>query len=343
MRLTSSFLRIRPENPGGEVPNATLDAKTGDPPASNVSNPGQAIDDMLAVLSLVLEEWPPGLPEPGISVASITERALAVGNRRGTALHGSFSIRALKGGRLETVVTFRFLSNEPVPDYVDDAVEELNRRLLAARDGLWTAGVLRIAAEETSPTEHIWALNAWRKTASYRVLYEFHYEDADGAESLIAQIPIEIGGEHGEATIVTDEMVRWDNQTAPALEVHGSADHTFDVNALGILAFLSDGWDGSEVTISTSVGGTVHEQTFNNVRKFLDAFDLDGEEGVPKTVGLGGNPYVAGRLAFPNANFPDPIILKGIEDVFRISYANGRFLSGNGDEIDSVVYLKVVN
>lgn len=300
----------------------------------------QALADMLAVL----EEYLQGLPSPSVSVASVTERALAVGNRRGTERRGSFAVLALKGGRLEAVVRFQFLADESAD--VDAAVKTLQERLLAARDDLWAAGFLRIAAEETSLAEHVSGLDAWRKTADYRILYEFHYEDSEGAESLIARIPIDSDLEERdspqrETTVVTDEMMRWDNQAAPALEVRPGVRHPFRVSALFIIAFLPDGWNGQEVTVSASVGGAVREQTFASVGEFRDAFDLEKEEGEDelklKTVELGGNLYVAGRLVFPNADFPDPIMLKGGEDVFHISYAAPAF------DNDAVVYLRVLS
>jgi hypothetical protein len=75
-------------------------------------------------------------------VTRVAERALAIGNRRGTERRGSFAVAALKGGRLDAVVRFQFMANEP--DAVDAAVEELHKRLLADRDKLWAAGFLRV-------------------------------------------------------------------------------------------------------------------------------------------------------------------------------------------------------
>jgi len=296
----------------------------------------QVISDMLSALSSYLPAPAPPLPAPTVSVVSVTERTVGLGNRRGNETRGSLAVIALKGGRLDAVVRFQLWANDPGD--VDTAIAQLHGRLLAARDALWTAGFLRVDAEGASLAEHVSSLNAWRKTTNYRVLYEFRYEDTDGAESLIARIPIKIDSEYGESTVVTDEMIRWDNQAAPLLEISGGAHGVFRIGAVSILAFLPDGWNGSEVTVSASVGGVVHERGFASVREFLGAFTLE-----TKTVELGGNPYRAGRLVFPNADFPDPIILKGGGDVFRIHYADERFLSENENETDAVVYLRVLS
>jgi hypothetical protein len=310
---------------------------------------------MLDDLQKYLEPGEPNpLPAPAVSVVSATERTVGLGHRRGTEPCGSFAIVALKGGRLDAVVRFQCWASDP--EGVDLKIKALHERLLQARDTLWvprprdgwSTRFLRLAAEGASLAEHIPSLNAWRKTADYRALYEFHYEDADGAESLIARIPIAIDDEYGESTVVTDEMVRWDSWKAPTLEVHGGVRHVFHVGALSILAYLPDGWNGKGVTVSVSVGGIVRTQPFESVRQFRDAFDLEKEEGEEeklKMVTLGTKPYVAGRMVFPNTDFPDPIVLKGGEDVFRVRYADPDegFRSEDGEETDAVVYLRVLS
>jgi hypothetical protein len=292
----------------------------------------------------------PPLPDPDISVASLRERPLAVGNRLGTELRASFAAVEQKGGRLEAVVRFQVWGGDPAS--VDTRIKELNGRLLAAKEellgrfipsknGLWSAGFLRLEAEGISPGENVSGPNAWRKWADYRVLYEYHYFDTDGAGSLIARIPIDINSIFGESTVVTDEMVRWDDMAAPALELNGRIRQGFSVGAIYILAHLPGGWDGSSVKISTSSGGLVREKSFASLRVFRDAFDLEKESGGPpivyKTVELAGKCYFAGRMAFPNVEFPDPIKLKERSDFFQISYGTPPFDS------DAVVYLRLMN
>lgn len=316
--------------------------------ANGASIPGQAIDKMLDDLSGVLMEWPDDLSQPSVSVASVTERPLAVGNRRGMERFGTLSAIELKGLRLDAVVHFQLLADDL--DDVEDAAKEVQKRLLGASDALWARGFLRLAAREMSPAEHLPTPNAWRKTVEYEVLYEFHYQDTDGAESIIARIPIDIDSEYSESTEVTDEMVRWDKDSALGLEVRGGSRRIHRVSSVTILAYLAEDWNGSRVTLSASVGGAVRERTFADVREFRDAFDLErenvaepGEEPEIKIVQLGRRPYVAGRMVFPNADFPDPLVLKGGEDIFNIRYDHERFRPDNQGETDSVVYLRVLN
>lgn len=292
----------------------------------------QAIDAMLETLESYIPPPEPAstLPAHSVSVESVTERAVGIGERRGTETRGGFPILALKGVRLDAVARFQFWGSGP--SGVDSLTEDLQNNIGAAADSLRASGFLRLSRATTSLAEHIAALNAWRKAADYRVLYEFNYEEPDGAESLIARIPIDIDSAFGESMLITDEMVRWDDVEAPALEVQGSVGRPFRVGSLSILAFLPDGWDGGVVTISALVGGVLRERAFASVRAFRDAFDLEPET---EQVALGGNPYRAGRMQFPNADFPDPIILARNGDLFRIRYAVPAFDS------DAVLYLRL--
>lgn len=336
-------------------------------PANDASTPDQALAIMLKALKMALgleneqeEGWPQELPKPGVSVTGVTERALAVGNRRGTERRGSFAIVELKGGRLEAGVRFQFLADDS--GVMDAAVQELHKRLLVARNDLWAAGFLRFAAEGTSLAEHISALNAWRKTADYRVLYEFHYQDTAGAESIITRIPIHSDPEERdslqrETTVVTDEMVRWDNETAPALEVTASVRSGVRVTGLAILAYLSAGWTGNQITLARLDRGSAappttyptlaefhtavtapanpdrHAQvTFTSVADFLDEFEPAGdpielgdwdEDGTP-------DEYRPGSLGFD-----PPIRLETGDDFIRLSYQDAAF------DTPAVVYLRV--
>ncbi len=348
MSSVFSFLRPRAETPGDELPAeptpgeatmfATSRAAIAHTLMTNIaSTPDQALaniltileDYLLAVVADHLPALPGSLPQPSVSATGVTERPLAIGNWRGMEPRGSFSAQALKGGRLEVGVRFQLWTTDPGD--ADLGIQKLQERLLAARDDLWATGFLRLTAKKTSLAEYVESLPAWRKTADYQVLYEFHYRDTD-AESLIARILIDINSQYGESTIVTDEMVRWDDLAAPALEVRSGVDRPFRVGTLFMLAFLPDGWDGSEVTVSASTGGTALEHTFPSMRAFFEAFTL--ETG---TVELGVNSYRAGSLVFPNVNFPDPIMLKGGDDIFRISYAASAF------DNNAVVYLRVLS
>ena len=117
------------------------------------------------------------------------------------------------------------------------------------------------------------------------------------------------------------------------------------IKELFILFHLPAGWDGSNVTISASVGnGVPLEAKFNSVREFSKASkwekwesEAGGSEFNYKKVMLGTKTYFAGRLAFPNVHFPNPIKLKEQSDLFRISYDAPPF------DGDAVVYLRLIS
>jgi hypothetical protein len=275
----------------------------------------------------------PPPPAPSLSIVTVSEQAVGLSNRRGTEMRGAFPAVALKGVRLDALIRFQLWATEP--GNADRLISELQARLQGASPDLRAAGFLKVGGEQTSLAEEIASLNAWRKTFDYRVLYEFHYRDDDEANSLIARIPIAINGEFNEFTLVTDEMVRWDKEDAPDLRIIGRRRPT-RVRAVSILAFLPATWDGDKVSISVSMGGNVRDKKFATVREFVQSFTLEPETPGRPLVVLGGNKYVAGEIGFPNADFPDPVIL-GAGDVFEITYASPKFDS------EAVVYLKVLH
>jgi hypothetical protein len=320
--------------------------------------PGQALDAMLKALRKYLPPHdgsdPP--PAPTVSVISVTERALAVGNRRGTERRGLFPVVALKGCRLDAVVRFQLWANER--DDVDAAIEELQRRLLADRDGLWADGFLRIGAEGTSPAEHVSPPDSWRKSTDYKVLYEFHYEDTDGAEGIIARIPIHSDLEvrdslPRETTIVTDEMVRWGDGEAPVLEVTGTARSGVRVTGLAVLAHLPAGWTGNQVTLvrldrrsvqlpteyptleefHAAVTHPVHPDrharvTFGSVVDFLAEFEPAGGPIQLSVTDGAPDEYQPATVAFD-----PPIRLETGDDLIQISVQDAAFAP-------AVVYLR---
>ena len=290
----------------------------------------QVLDDMLALLRNYLQALPSPIPGPSISIISLAERPLAIGNRRGLEARSSFSIVELKGGRLDAVVSFQIWGNDPIK--VDTEIDSLHGRLLAAKDDLRTKGFLSITAGGTSISERVDSLNAWRRTADYNVLYEFYYDDSDGAEGIITQIPIDI---NGESTLVSDEIAVWNNKGAPMLEVTGRTNKGFQIGAIYILAYLPAGWDGKEVIMSSFVDGTKRDYKFNSVRAFRDALDLD-----IRTVVLGGKPYFSYWTNFQkdSPDLPNQIVvLKGRDDAFSISYSDSSFDS------EAVVYLRLLS
>ncbi len=235
---------------------------------SNGSPPlDQVVTAMLGRLDDYLPLPSPPLPVPSVSVASVRERAVGLGNCRGTEIRGSFAVVELKGIRLDALARFQVWASGPTE--ADTAINALNARLMADRDTLWVQGFLRVALETAPPADYVPApVDAWRKYADYRVLYEYHYTDTDGAESLIARIPVGIDSEFGDSTTVTDEMVRWDNQDAAALVVRGR----LSVGGLSALTFAPVRPPSGTVTlIQTFDGATGAPTTHATLAAFLAA------------------------------------------------------------------------
>lgn len=298
----------------------------------------QALNAMMDFLKeylpvVVMPPNPGDPPLPSLSIVTVTEQAVGFGNRRGTERRGVFPAVALKGVRLDALVRFQLWATDPAD--VDTLISQLQGRLQGDGPQLRAAGFLKTGGEQTSIAEEIASLSAWRKTFDYRVLYEFHYRDEDDATSLIARIPVDINGEFNEFMLVTDELVRWDEHETAALRIAGRR-RPLSVRAVSLLAFLPLAWDGDKVTISVSIRGNVQKKEFSSVREFFDAFTLEPETPERPLAVLNGNQYSAGQMDFPNADFPDPVIL-GTGDSFEINYASPPFDS------EAVVYLKVLH
>lgn len=234
--------------------------------AGDAASPDQASAALLTLLRSYLPPPIAGLPPPGVSLAAIEERPVGIGNFRGDALRDTPMPASLKGGRLDVRARFQLWGADVAA--VDAAAEALHARLLADRDALWAAGVLRFALEESSLPEHLPPVNAWRKTADYRLLYEFHYADADGARSLITQIPVAVDSTHHERLLVTADLTRWDNETAPPLTLRGRR----TIHGLWALAFIPAALPTSAVTLTrTFDGATGAPTTFPTFDAFLAA------------------------------------------------------------------------
>jgi hypothetical protein len=156
--------------------------------------------------------------------------------------------------RLDALVRFNLWADD-LPA-IEAFIAGLNAQLIASRDALWEAGFLRVALEATSPAEEVTSFSAWRQYVDYRILFEFRYADTDGAESLIARIPIHTDPEvrdspDRETTVVTDKMARWDNLDAPLLVVRGP----FSVGRLSALSAIPGLAPGGAVTITRTFDG----------------------------------------------------------------------------------------
>lgn len=267
MHLPFSLWRRRSEVARTEPPllPAPSEDETGTTPFSTnaIAIAGMAtstlpFDKAVAAMLDSLDDYLPppvaSLPEPSMSIVSLQERSTGLGNRRGTESRAGFPVVALLGIRLDGMVRFQLSAS--TPSEAEIAANELAARLLADRDSLWSNGFLRLLLKSSAPAEHVSALNAWRKQADYEVLYEHRYQDNDGAESLIARIPIHSDLEirnspERDTTVVSDEMVRWDNEAAPLLAIRGP----FNVGSLSVLAFIPGTAPVGMVTVKRTFDG----------------------------------------------------------------------------------------
>jgi len=228
---------------------------------ANGSSPlSKTLDAMLLILEGYLPALlnpPPSAPLPPNTVllASVVERTVGLGSRVGTELRGPFSVAALKGLRAEAVVRYEIWSNTPAE--IGVAIEDLIKRLLGDRDLLRAQGFLRTALKSAGPSENVFAEDAWRQSVEFEVLFEFPFIDSDGAESLIARIPIDMVGEFNESTTVVDEMARWDNELAPALSLRGP----LSIGGLSALAFIAGNEPTGTVTVTRTFDGAVGAST----------------------------------------------------------------------------------
>ncbi|MCA9935911.1 MAG: hypothetical protein KC415_18375 [Anaerolineales bacterium] len=349
-----SFLRGRPEAAEDELAAATavstptaVAAPTAMRSLLSIPHGAPAQDDVLIVMRAALAAYLPlasgSLPAPNVSIIKVEEKPTGLGNYIGDEVLEQFSI-VLKGGRLQASVRFQLWAD--TPNNVDQAIDDLHGRLLAAKDDLWIAGFLRFVAEGSTLAEHIPSLPAWRRTADYQVLYEFRYTDTDDAQSLIARIPVhtdpeELDSPQRETTVVTDDMARWDEQTAPTLDLHGR----LTVSRFSALAFVPGTPPSAPVmllrTFDSAVGPPTafadlatfvtavtnpttparHAQvTFATFSDFITAFSLAGS---PITLGdwdEDATPDSYQPLTLP---LPTPITLSGWADHLQLVYQPG--------------------
>jgi hypothetical protein len=158
-------------------------------------------------------------------------------------------VAALKGLRLEAVARYQLWAATPTD--VEQAINDLITRLLGDRETLRQAGFLRVGLKHTDVSENVFAEDAWRQSVEFEVLFEFPFVDADDAESLIARIPITIKDHFTEATLVTGDLTRWDNESAPSLPLGG----TLNIGRLFALAFVPAAAPAGTVTLTRTFEG----------------------------------------------------------------------------------------
>ncbi len=276
-----SFLRSEGDLPEGsnsdDLPLGELEFHTAGSefPPNNASTPAEALALIIEILSHFLPDHDDSDPWPAPTVAAIevNPQPLAIGNRRGTNNPASFSAVALTGGRLNAVIRFQLWHSDM--GEVDAQTGILQTALLEQTDELWRAGVLRLNAVGSAPAEHVPSLDVWRKTADYRLLYEYHHQDTEGAHSLIARIPIHAHtDQEDELTLVTDEMTRWDNETAPTLTLRGPQ----VIRRLSVLAFTPAPTPGNTITLRRTFDGAIGDPiNFATLPDFFSGITAAGD------------------------------------------------------------------
>lgn len=318
----------------------------------------QASAAMLALLDNFLPAPGGGdVPAPAVSIVSMNEKQVGIGCRRGVETRGDFPVVELKGIRLDAVIRFELWA--AALNDIETAMANLHAQLLTQREKLRGAGVLVLTLASTSAVEHVAAVSAWRKQADYRVFFEFHYADTDGARGLIARIPIASALEvsnspQRESTTVTDEMVRWDNlEPAATLVVVGPS----QVSRLSLLQFEDGTAPGGSVrlrrTFDHAAGAPTsyatldeffaavtnanapdrHAEFVLSFDAFVQKFDTAGD-----AIELGDPPQEYLALAYAI----DPALqLPNVRDRFEISYENAA-TAHHFDQV-AVLYLRAAS
>lgn len=349
-------------NPATAIPmNAEMVLKSVSRSAPPVE---QVIDGMLVILQEYLPSPVLNIPIPTVAIRSVNEKPLAIGNDRGLEQRGLLGMVALKGGRLEAVVRFQLWESDPI--IADAAMQNLQGQILTDRLNLQAQGFLQLSVEETSLSEHVDALSMWRTTSDLKVLYEFHYDDTDGAESIIARIPVHSDPEtrnspNRETGVITDAIVRWDDESTPVLSITGGSTTT-SLHGLASLSYLTAGWAGNAVTlfrrdknnaaaptpypdlatflaaVTDDNSPDLHAQViFTDITDFLDEFTTVGDP-----IGLGDwdededEDEDSAQDLYQSAalGFSPPIRLRGSNDMFQLAYQDAVLDS------KSVIYLR---
>jgi hypothetical protein len=233
----------------------------------------EVVTKMLKDLGDRLDLLPPppaAVPKPNVTVERIAEKLVGLGNQRGTERTESLGERTLRGGRLDARLRFQLWGD--TAKAVDDAVLTLQTDLLDNGEDLRQAGFLRLNAADTTLAERVESVGGWRKATSYDVLFEYQYVDTDDADSLIVRIPVTLDPElvnspDRELQTVTDEMARWDNEAAPALQIRGPA----TVRRISALVFVPGPALGGDVIVARSDGSPGAVTHLHDLAGFLAA------------------------------------------------------------------------
>jgi hypothetical protein len=206
-----------------------------------------------AMITSLSKHLPPplaDLPAPVVSLVNLTERSVGLGGLRSGDVTGNAGSIMRRGIRVDALTRFQLWA--PDANGINQAVADLQMQVLADRENLRSEGFVRLALEDTGLSVPVAPPDGpWHGHVDWRVLYEYDYEDTDGAESLIAQIPVTINTGSEESMTLTDEMARWDNNSAPKLAVRGPV----VVAGLTLLAFVPRAVPSGKVTLWRTFDG----------------------------------------------------------------------------------------
>ena len=328
--------------PGLLAPEAAAPGDGGFTPTSDID---PFVGQMLLLLSDMagLPRAPGGKPNAAVRLLGLAPRSLGVGGRRGLLSRAGLNVTELRGGWLEATVGFA-LSGADVAG-VNSQADAIVTALLARSLDLRREGALQLKLTGSEDTDGPGSPPSVRRRLTYTVLYEYRFFDTDGAASLIARIPIDSETDQGptthERTVVTNWMVRWDDQTVEALEVTAPPRGIVRVYGLSIAAHLPGGGPPGQVTQTLVQSGTTTTTPRGALVDFLNLFQRDTTR--PLTLVFPPLPLQPGEsLALRDyqvgeLRFDPPIVIRG-GDVFRISFSDTAFPASS----TSVVYLRAL-
>ena len=177
------------------------------------------INTLIELLEPYLPSQVPPLPNATVTVVQVVEQPSGLGRWIGNESRGGFTAVALKGTQFDAVIRFQVWA--PLPDVVSAQVATLQQQLLDDRNSLRAGGMLSFSVQETSLPQFESTLNGWTQTSDYKILFEYQFEITDGAESLIARVPVGVSNPFLDSTVVTGQLVRWDDLTANSLSLAG--------------------------------------------------------------------------------------------------------------------------
>ena len=320
-----------------------------------------AMSEVLSHLGPFVPPSVGGLPSNSVHLTAANGRPLALGGRRGTEYRLGFPVSALKGAHLDAGV--RFMVWAAAPGDVDTLLEGVHSSLLAASDGLRASGFLKFDADGSSLAERVETESAWRKSADFKVLYEYRFQDSDDAESFLVRIPVrsdleEEGSPDGTTETVVDQMRRWDDEGAASLVVRGGLPGGGRVTGMTSFDFRPGGFAGDAVVVERLIANsptaptvfgtfddfidavTAPQQperhgrfTFAALADFLAALDPPGD---PFFLGDWNEDAVLDQFVPRRRMFDRPVVLPTARDLFSLRYLAAALPS------PGIIYLRVL-